>query len=261
MALYTCEIKGSGAALDAYLNEYHIYSDAGASHSYSTVIRAWMEKENLLRLVLTRSVKAGQNDVVQFKAMAEVIESSGRSQKLVQMAFPGGVAPPSKTTLPFDTIGKRLLDGNNLQFNCADPAAIVPKPWNLTSRTIADPAEIYKLYGQIQKNFVDGNVDGILALSRARIAFCAKIYDQTPEQFERTVREDLVETFADRPVWKVVQQPERQLTVHEILSEKVVRVLDFNGRPPLRTVPDNDGIQMGYDIILAMTSDGLAWIL
>jgi hypothetical protein len=137
----------------------------------------------------------------------------------------------------------------------------VEKPWKTDGRLISNPGDIYELYAAIQKNFVEGNVDRIMALSRARIAFCAKIYDKSPDDYEREIRANLTSTFAGHPNWKIIQQPERELTVHEFLPNKVVRVLDLHGNPPLRTMADKDGIQLGYDIILAMTAGELTWIM
>ena len=100
-----------------------------------------------------------------------------------------------------------------------------------------------------------------MALSRSRIAFCAKIVDKRPSDYEKEVRANLTSTFAKQPNWKIIQHPDQELTVHEYLPNKVVRVLDLYGNPPLRTVADKDGIQFGYDIILAMTAEGLTWIM
>jgi hypothetical protein len=259
MTFYSCEIKGSGATLDAYLNEYHLYSSGGASHGYSSNIRAWMEKENLIRVKVGPSDKAKPGESVQFSVLASVMEG-GRQRILAQMSFPRGIAAPTATSIPFDTLGKRLAVGNNLNFTC-DPQVVVEKPWRTTDRFITNPPDIYELYAKIQQNFLEGNVDGIMALSSARIAFGAKLYDQKPEDYEQDIRADLTSTFADHPTWKVVKQPERNLTVHEFLPNKVVRILDLNGDPPLRTVADKDGIQSGYDIIIAITAEGLVWIM
>ena len=260
MPTYNCEMKGSGATLDAYLNEYHLYSNGGASHSYSANIRAWMDKANTFRIKIATSAKAKEGDTAQFSVFASVTEA-GSHRTVAQMSFPGGVDSPGAGALPFDTFGKRLAAGNNLDFICDDPVAIVEKPWKADQRLIVNPRAIYELYAEIQKNFVERNVARIMDFSRARIAFCAKLYDKRPDDYESNVRANLTSTFAGRPNWKIIQQPDQELTVHEFLPNKVVRVLDLHGNPPLRTVADKDGIQFGYDIILAMTAGGLVWIM
>jgi hypothetical protein len=260
MPAYECEIKGTAAALDAYLNEYHMYSSTGASHCYSTNIRAWMEKENLFRIKISASDKAVPGDPVQFSVLA-VVSEGDRCRTLAQMSFPGGIAAPDIAVLPFDTLGKSLAAGNNLSFVCDEAGAILEKPWKADRRLISNPRDIYDLYATIQRNFVESNVAGIMGLSRARITFCAKLFDDNRADYERQVRDNLSRAFAKQPHWKTIQQPERELTVHEFLPGKVVRVLDLNGNPPLRTVADENGVQFGYDIILAMTAEGLTWIM
>ena len=260
MRIYSCEVKCVAAALDAFVNEYLIYSSPGASHSYSTNIRAWMEMENRLRIKVSASTKAKEGDNVQFDALAAVVENQQR-RLLAGMSFPAGIAPPDVATIPFDTLGKNLAAGQSLSFTSLDPADVVVKPWNETDQRIKTPQEIYQLYAYIQKQFVDGNVEEIMRLSKARIVFGAKLYEQTEESYENAVRKDLVSTLASKPQWKTIQDPDRQLTIHEFLEGKVVRVLDLKGNPPLRTVADHKGFQFGYDIILAMTAKGLVWIM
>ncbi|GEM_PF-6888950 len=260
MAIYSCEIKGSAASLDAYFNEYCLYSSAGASHSYSSNLRAWMEKENLFRIKISSSAKAKPGDPVQFTVGATVAEG-GQRRTLAQMSFPGGIAAPDRATLPFDTLGKSLASGHSLQFTCAEPSAIVDKPWKANRQLIADSRDIYQLYAKIQQLFLEGNGEQIMALSQARITFGAKLYEVKRSDYEKEVQDDLFSTLASHPRWKTVQRPERELTVHEFLPGKVVRVLDLHGNSPLRTVADKDGVQFGYDIILAMTGEGLTWIM
>jgi len=260
MPLYTCEIKGSGAALDAYLNEYHLYSSLGAAHNYSANLRAWMEKANSFRIKVHASAKARAGEPVQFTVLATAAEH-GQRRTLCEMGFPGGVAAPDAATLPFDTLGRHLASGQNLEFACEDSQFILEKPWQTDGRLIKDAREIYQLYAEIQSAFLVGDIAKIMALSDDRITFGAKLYDKKRADFERQVLNDLNSTLAGRPNWKLVQQPERELTVHEFLPGKVVRVLDLHGNPPLRTVADKDGFQFGYDVILAQTAGGLVWIM
>lgn len=260
MRIYSCEIKCSAAALDAYLNEYHLYASCGASHSYTTNIRAWMEKENLFRVKITSSAKAKEGDPVQFSVLATVSEGDQR-RNLVEMSFPAGITAPNVATLPFDTLGKGLAAGNNLAFACDDTQAVIEKPWKTNQRLITNPRDIYDLYAEIQKNFVEGDVAQLMTLSAARITFGAKLYDMRREAYEKLVRDDLDATLGKRPNWKTIQQPDQELTVHEFLPGKVMRVLDLKGNPPLRTIADQKGRQFGYDIILAMTAGGLVWIM
>jgi len=260
MSIYSCEIKGSGAALDAYFNVYHLYSSTGGNHSYSTNLRAWMEKENLFCITVSPSAKVKQGDPVQFTVLATVTKG-GQRQPLVQMSFPVGIAAPDVATLPFNTLGKSLAIGQNLHFTCDETGAILDKPWKSDRCFITDPRDIYELYATIQGCFLAGDIAQIMELSRARITFGAKLYDKNRADYEQQVHDDLSSTFADRPHWKQIQQPAQDLTVHEFLPGKVVRVLDLHGNPPLRTVADKDGMQFGYDVILAMTDEGLVWIM
>jgi len=260
MKIYSCEIKGSAAALDAYFNEYHLYASAGASHSYATSLKPWMEKENLFRIVVTPSGKARAGDAVRFSVAATLTEGSQR-RSLVKMQFPEGVAPPHAPSLPFDTMGKNLATGNNLSFVCDDPGDVVAKPWKATPRTIDDPRQAYQLYGQIQALFVAGDIEQIMAISRARISFGARLHGLARADYEKEILNDLKQTLAGHPQWRTVSDPERELTVHEFMPRKVVRMLNLRGFGALRTAPDKDGIQFGYDVILAMTPEGLVWIM
>lgn len=259
MSLYTCEIKGSGAALDAHLNEYHIYSSRGAGHNYTTNMRAWMGQKNELRIKVHQSAKAYKDQSVQFTVLATIAESRHR-RTLCNMSFPAGIVDPTTLALPFDTYGKPLSIGQSLRFTCDDANFILEKPWK-DGRPIKNPTDIYTLYAEIQNCFVEGDVDKIMKLSTARITYCAMLYEFTRPDFERKVLNDLSSTLASQPRWKVVRQPERDLTIHEFLPGKVVRVLDLFGNPPLRTLPDKDGVQFGYDIIIASTAEGLVWIM
>jgi hypothetical protein len=260
MKIYSCEIRGQAASLDAYLNEYHIYSSDGASHGYSTSLLPWMERQNVFRIQVAASAKAKEGAPVKF-SVAATVEEDSRSQTLVRMSFPEGIAPPDVASLPFDTSDKHLTAGHNLGFVCEDERDIVEKPWKTTPKTITEPGEIFRLYAEIQRLFIEGNVDQLMGLSRARISFGAKLCGQSRVDYEKDVHDDLRSTLAGRPQWRSVQNPDRELTVHEFLPSKVVRVLNLQGNPPLRTVPDADGIRFGYDVILAMTSGGLVWIM
>jgi hypothetical protein len=117
------------------------------------------------------------------------------------------------------------------------------------------------LYEEIQRQFVDGNVDKIMELSRRRITFGAILYNMSRDEYEKQVHQDLAETLAEKPRWKTVQDPDQELTVHEFLPGRVMRVLDLRGNPPLRVQAGADGMQVGYDVILAMTHEGLVWIM
>ena len=258
--LYTCNVLGSGCALDVHLNEYHIYSSDSANHSYSANVRAWLERENIFHVRASAPLRVKQDSPVLFSVTAT---ESGpiRSRLLAQMQFPEGVSGEDTSALPFATLGKSLTEGNNLAFLCTEPGAILEKPWKESDRLITNPADVYGLFEAIQSGFLEGNVARLMTLSRQRIDFCAKLQDVPRDAFEQQVREDLTATLAEKPVWKAVQHPGRELTVHEILPGKVMRFLDLRGHPPLRTMPDGDGIQFGYDIIVAMTKEGIAWIM
>ena len=260
MRLYKCQVKCSGAGLDVYLNEYHLYSNPGASHSYSTNMAAWMEKENLFRLAAGPAVRPGAGGAFQLSFQAVVIQN-GQSSILASVELPEAALPPAFTNLPFDSSGVRLAPGNNLDFACPEPADIVLKPWNQTSRIIDDPREIYKLYAEIQANVVGGNFQRLMELATERVTFVAQLTGSARATFEQKVRRDFASAVSGGAQWKTVQDPEKELTIHEFLPGKVIRVLDQNRNPPLRTVADKDGIQFGYEVILAMTPQGLRWIM
>ncbi len=260
MPIYSCQITANAAALDVYLNGYHLYSSLGANHSYSTNLRAWMEEVNLFRFKLSPSTRATEGEPIQFALEANAVEGTS-TQNLASMSFPLGVAAPDIASVPFDSLGKALKDRHSLAFACPDIRAIVEKPWNATDKLLINAREIYELYGEIQSAFVDGNLSSLMALSQARITFGAKLNDQRRSEFESRVQRNLESTIARRPRWKTTADPARELTVHEFFPGKVMRVLDLHGNPPLRTVADANGVQTGYDIILGMTKEGLSWVM
>lgn len=260
MKIYSLQIKGHGASLNAYLNEYHLYSSPRASHSVATSLAPWLEKKNTARLVLSPSSHAQPGTPVEFSLAVACVENRER-RPVIQMAFPGGVAYPDTPTLPFDSRGKTLAPGNALTFTCDDSAAVVEKPWNATPRTISSAAAVFQLFGQIQSAFLTGDIGALMNFSRARIAFGARLQQIGVPVFEQKVRRDLEATLAEKPQWIRFENLERQLTVHEFLPGKVVRLTDLEGKPALRSQPDADGIASGYDVVLAMTPGGLAWIM
>jgi len=245
--------------MDAYVNEYHLYSSPSASHNYSTNVRAWMETENRVRVKIQRSEAARPGDPVQFSVLVAATEN-GQRTRLAEMSFPSGIAPPDVASISFDTRGKALAAGNSLAFSCP-PEDVVSKPWRATDAKIASLSEIYSLYMEIQKAVVNNNVDRFMELSRDRIAFTAEFTGQPRSGLEAKTRRVFTAPPSGGARWKTLQNPDRELMVHEILLGKVVRILDLYGNPPLRTVADADGFQFGYDVVMAVTAGGLRWMI
>jgi hypothetical protein len=263
MKTYQCAIRAQSVALDAYVNDYHIYSSYAASHGFSTNLRAWMGKyplQNVLRIQASTSGESKQGTQASFSVSVTASDGS-LEQTVVQMSYPEGIAQPDEAQLPFDTSGIRLTTGHSLSFVCADDTDVVEKPWETTTKTITDPGSIFRLYAEIQRLFVEGDLDGLMTISQSRISFGAKVNGQSRPSYEKAVLDDLRDTFASRPQWRTFENPDRELTVHEFLPNKVVRVLTLEGNPPLRTVPDENGMRFGYDVVLAITDNGLVWIM
>jgi len=259
MIIYSCEITGSGVALDAYLNDVHLYSSSGANHSFSTSLRPWMEEKNLFRIKISKSLEAEKDAPVQFKVLATATDGAS-SRTLASMRFPAGIVSPIPPVPPFDTLGKTLAEGHSLDFVC-DRAEIIGKPWKAERRPIPSPASVYDLFARIQQYFIEGNVEQIMNISQERISFASKFTGMKREDFEMMVRNDLVSTLAKKPEWKIIKQPERELTLYEYVPNKLVRVSDLRGNTPLRTVAAKDRSYFGYEINVAMTPIGLVWIM
>ncbi len=261
MKYYNCELVGSSVALDVYVNEYLIYSSLDSQHSFTTMLRPWMSRDNLVRIKAKHSPKvteAGKPIVFSFEATA--VEGSDTPQRLAYMEFPRGIVAPDQAVIPYDTLHKHFARGQTLSFSC-DLADLIDKPWEIPGPGITNLREVYDLYTRIQKAFVDKDIPAIMDLSRARIQFCSRLYNVNPARFEARVRRDLEQTLAEDPKWKIIRNPERELTMHEYLPKKVMRVLDLRRLYPLMTVPNEQHQQLGYDIIVALTRDGLVWIM
>lgn len=257
MKQYIIELQAVGAAVKAHINSYLLYDSSTASHNYSTNLRPWLESDNLLRVELTASSEANQNDPITFSV--KVSNSEGEEGLVCKLDYPLGIAKSEILLLPFDTKDKKLEEGHTLDFKCAQPDLMRVIPW--TEGDTIKEADIYSLFSKIQSFFVAADVNSIMDISKERLAFCAELYEVDPEEYATDLRKDLTETFASKPEWRLISNPERQLMIHEFKENRVVRLLDLSGNGALMTRSDEDGVQTGYDLIFCASKDGLIWVM
>ncbi len=260
MILYSLETRGSGCALKIHLNGYKLYESSGAAHNFSSSLRPWLEKENVIRILADPSAASQAGEPIQFAAVVERVEERERKE-LCKLEYPGGIAEAEILTLPFDTRGKKYKEGHADAFICMDEGMLLERPWLEGDVVIRELDEVYALFVKIRDAFLAGDVEGVMKLSADRIAFGARLHEMPREEYAREIRKDLISTLASKPRWKKIGDPARQLLIHEFKEGKIMRLTDLNGNAAIVTEPDPDGSQMGYDLIFCASGKGVIWIM
>lgn len=260
MIIYSLETRGSGCALRIYANGYKLYESSGTAHNFSSSLRPWMEKENVVRIIADPSGASKEGEPIQFTAVVERIEGEERKE-LCKLDYPNGIAETEILKLPFDTREKKYKEGHSDIFICEDEKMLLERPWLAEGVAIQSLDEVYGLFVKIRDAFHSGNVEEVMKLSTERIAFGAKLYEMPREEYTQAIRRDLVATLGAKPRWKKTGEPARQLLIHEYKEGKIMRLTDLNGNAAIVTEPDPDGSQMGYDLIFCASGKGVIWIM
>ena len=266
MNYYSIEIQGHGVGVTVSLNEYRLYSSPKSMHGYSTHLNAWTEKNNRLNIRavkperLTEEGEPGREPDSRYSIEAIVyFHKQGDDPVRVAGFRQDGKTSPGPENEVFDTSRPDFQTEHVLDFEVDTDFEVIDKPWYAQGSAKLNSDKLYQLYKKIHTSFQNGDFETLAALSQSRIDFGAKVFGIAKVAFEKNVLEDLRRTIADNYQWRELV-PEKQMGMQVILDGKIIRVLDANGNPPIRSLPGADGILTGYDLVIA-SGNGCQWVL
>jgi hypothetical protein len=266
MSYYSIEIQGRGIGVTVSINEYRLYSSPKAMHGYSTHLNAWTEKSNRLNIRAVKPERLTEGDApdreqdsrYSIEAIVYLHKQGEDPVRVAGFRRDGNIGPGPNNEV-FDTSRPDFKTEHVLNFEVDADVEIIDKPWNAKGAGELNSDKVYQLYKKIHTAFQNGDFETLAALSQSRIDFGAKVFGIAKEAFEKSVLEDLRLTIADSYQWRELV-PEKQMGMQVILDGKIIRVLDAKGNPPIRTLPGDDGILTGYDLVIA-SANGYQWVL
>lgn len=270
--IYYLTIQGKFLGVEVFVNEYRLYNQSKDLHNEAMLLSPWLSVgQNVLRVKIYKSFAREQNASEAYSnvslkvSISEVAEEEKQVASYVWSAHHGSHGAGQAQGVHSSP---SLIDTNDLPevqdgliFEVPSDYELPPAPWEEATVQLTSLDSAYKLFSRIYNAFLSKDLSKIIELSKHKIEYGAKVANVDFDTFNEECVQDYRAFIESGLLLKEYNSPQDELMFHMFKDGTVFRALDINGAMPLRTVPDLNSIQTGYDLVFAVKGSELVWLM